>query len=311
MGWLELRSAIEAQISVFETTLRQWHGHQTTLADARSRLHTTLDSSNHPLARNGLQTADLAPGHAGQATDHLTRAIQLCRDYLNAVDPDGANGSTRGLEPPQPRGTTHGGHGGPHVPPARQPITDPSRRRSHVYPEQGPDGLADLQDRDDGIVTARADWLRCGGHAVDRHGGAVTDQQLQDRALHGHDPMTGNPVDWEWGANHPHGRDATAFATDTDLVYAEMCTYDSRPGQAERAAAEAAGRYEYSVLIPASSVFGLDFRDHLRGWSRIGSAKHPQGVQPTSFTDGTQIFVRYVQDPGSTQWVAWTCYAKP
>jgi hypothetical protein len=102
MGWLELRQAIEAQISLFDSALRQWHDHQTTLADARGRLHATLDSSNHPLARNGLQTADAAPGHASKATEHLTRAIQLCRDYLHAVDPDNANGSIRGLEPPQP-----------------------------------------------------------------------------------------------------------------------------------------------------------------------------------------------------------------
>jgi hypothetical protein len=198
------------------------------------------------------------------------------------------------------------------VPPARQPITEPSRRRSHVYTEQdGPTGLADLHDRDDGIIAARRDWIRCGGHAVDRHGATVTDQQLKDRAMRGHDPMTGNPVDWGWGVDHPHGRDATAFASDADLVYAEMRVHDSRQGQTNLATAEAAGDDWCNVLVPASSVFGPGFRDHLRGWSRIGSAKHPQGVQPTSLTDDTQIFIRYVRDPGTTQWTAWTCYAKP
>ena len=123
--------------------------------------------------------------------------------------------------------------------------------------------------------------------------------------------MTGSTVDWERGGDHGYGRHATAFTSDADLVYAEMCAYDSRTGQERRAAAEAANDDQYSVSISASSVFGPGFRDHLRGWSRIGSAAHPQGAQPTSFTDDTTILVRYRRPPGTSSWRAYTCYAKP
>jgi hypothetical protein len=308
MSWPELRGAIETQISLFDAALRQWHDHQATLADARGQLHATLGSSNHPLARDGLQTANLAPSHASRATEHLAHAIQLCRDYLHAVDPDGANGSIRSLEPPQPQGVPHGGHGGPNVPPARQPITDPSRRRSHVYTEQGgPTGLADLRDRDDGIIAARADWLRRGGHAVDRHGGHVTDQQLQDRAWHNHDPLTGNTSDWEHVGEHHCGREATAFTSDAALMYAEMRVHDRPEVQARLREEEQAGGVEFKVAVPAASVLGSNFRDHLRGYSRVGSVKHPTGATATHFPHNTQIAVMYRRAPAG-DWVAYTCY---
>jgi hypothetical protein len=307
MGWMELRGAIEAQISLFDNTLRQWREHQTSLADARGRLHGTLDSSNHLLARNGLQAADLAPGHAGKATEHLARAVQLCRDYLHAVDPDNANGSIRGLEAPQAKGARHGGHGGPNVPPARQPVTDPSRRRSHVYTEQdGATGLADMQNRDDGIIGARHAWIRCGGHALDRHGGQVTDQKLKDRAQHGKDPMTGDRTDWQNGRLHRYSQHATAFTSDSALVFAEMRIYDSRQAQAKRQRIDPQ-RNQYTVAVPAAQVLGPDFRDHIRGWSRVGTANNPTGVVPTSFPDNTEFVATYKRLPGAP-WGLHTCF---
>lgn len=224
------------------------------------------------------------------------------------MDPDNADGSVRGVPAAEPHGPAHGGHGGPHVPAARRPVTDVSRRRSHVYTEQGgPAGQADLNDRDDGIMALRRDWLRGGGHALDRHGGQVTDQQLKDRLLLGHDPITGSTADWEHPHEHRCGQHATAFTSDTALVYAEMRVYDSPQAQAKRRTAEQSGLQSFKVRVPAVEALGPDFRDSLRGWTRLGPPDQPTGVARTHFPDTTQILVMY-RRPSGGSWAADTCY---
>lgn len=308
MGWPEVRRDIETQVRLFEEKLRQWHGHQASLAEARGQLESTIGTAHHQLARDGLQTFDRAPRHAGMAAKHLARAIQLCHDYLHAVDPDNADGSIRGLPSPEPHGPPHGGHGGSHVPAARRPTTDVSRRRSHVFTEQGGQaGQTDLRDRDNGIVDLRREWLRDGGHAVDRHGGQVTDQQLQDRLLLGRDPITGNTHDWEHPYAHRCGQHATAFTSDGALVYAEMRVYDSPQAQAKRVAAEQDGLQSFKVRVAAIELLGPDFRDSLRGWTRLGPVDKPTGTAPTRFPDSTQILVMYRRSSGGS-WAAYTCY---
>ncbi|MEV0648241.1 hypothetical protein AB0I28_23545 [Phytomonospora sp. NPDC050363] len=42
--------------------------------------------------------------------------------------------------------------------------------------------------RDDGIVALRSRWMDAGGHARLRHGGAVGEEKLTERATHGRDP---------------------------------------------------------------------------------------------------------------------------
>jgi hypothetical protein len=45
-----------------------------------------------------------------------------------------------------------------------------------------------------------------GAHGVQRHEGEVTAKQLEDRCLHGKDPMTGSTVDGVHGHDHGYGK---------------------------------------------------------------------------------------------------------
>jgi hypothetical protein len=152
----------------------------------------------------------------------------------------------------------------------------------------------------------RQAWIRCGGHALDRHGGQVTDQQLKDRAQHGKDPMTGDRTDWQSGRLHRYSQHATAFTSDSALVYAEMRIYDSRQAQAKRQSIDPQ-RNQYTVRVPAAQVLGPEFRDHIHGWSRVGTANNPTGVVPTSFPDNTEFVATYKRSPAGS-WRLYTCF---
>lgn len=308
MGWPEVRSAIDAAIEAFERLAAEASGHSRDSDQLGSRISVALGGSSHELPRKALDHTASAADRASEAAMAYRYAAQLCKDYLAAVDPAGAAGSVTGLKPPVAVGAAKGGHGPTGSPPARVSLTDVSRDRGYVFPEQGPNGLADLVTRDDGIIALRSQWMDAGGHARLRHGGGVTDQQLKDRAMYGKDPVNGSTTDWETGRPHTAVRNATAFTADADLVFAEAHAWNSKAGRDARKAAESGGVPFFKVESRASEVFGPRFRDHVRGQTRVGSASNPQDAAPTSFGDDTTIRTLYTRADAQTPWVAYTCY---
>ncbi|GLZ78555.1 hypothetical protein Afil01_33620 [Actinorhabdospora filicis] len=311
MGWLEVRATIDAAIEALDglaATTAEYSGDADRIG---SHIDELYGGSNNELPHTARDHTASAADRAGEAATGYRQAAQLCRDYLAAVDPDGAAGSVTGLAVPAAGGPAKGGHGPAGSPPARQAVSDVSRGRSHVFPEQGPKGLADLTTRDDGIIALRSEWMDAGGHARLRHGGVVTEQQLKDRAMYGKDPVNGSRTDWETGGTHLPVRNATAFTTDSDLVFAEAAVWNSKEGRAVIKDAEANGDFRASVRVPASAIFGPDFRQHVRGQTRIGSENNPQGADPTQFTDTASVMAVYRRENENSPWVAYTCYPKP
>lgn len=87
------------------------------------------------------------------------------------------------------------------------------------WAEQRP---AEPTDRD--RVARRLRELEVEGHGPQRHEGQVTDQQLKDRVLHGHDPAQQGPdktVDAVTGQPHERPRTAARFDTPEAMVAAD------------------------------------------------------------------------------------------
>lgn len=308
MGWTDVRTAIDAAIEAFERLAASTEDHSRDADSLGARIATVFDGLGNDLPLTARDHSASAATRAGDSAAGYREAARLCRDYLAAVDPDGAAGSVEGLGAPTPVGPPKGGHGPTGSPAPRQAVTDVSRVRCHVYPEQGPKGLHDLTMRDDGIVALRSGWMDAGGHARRRHGGGVTEEQLKERAEEGKDPANGSGMDWETGRPHTPVRNATAFTSDASLVFAEAAVWNSREGRAAIAEAEAAGLPRAEVIVRAADVFGPDFRRHVHGRTRIGSARNPQGVASTVFTDDTRIVTVYRRDDANSPWAAYTCY---
>lgn len=310
MSWLDVRATIDAAIEALERLAAVTAEHSGDADGIGSHISELFAGSNNRLPQAAQDHSASAANRAGDSAAGYRQAAQLCRDYLAAVDPDGAAGSITGLGAPTTSGPAKGGHGPAGSPAARKALSDVSRDRSHVFPEQGPKGLADLVTRDDGIIALRSGWMDAGGHARLRHGGLVTEQQLRDRAMYGKDPVNGSTVDWETGRQHAPVRHATAFASDADLVFAEAYAWNSKEGRAAIAAEEAAGQPRAEVELRAIDVFGPDFRRHVRGQTRVGSRNNPQGATPTQFQDDTRIVVLYRREDTDSPWVAYTCYPR-
>lgn len=305
MSWLDVRATIDAAIEQLAAATTE---HSTRADEIGSHIATVFDGSNNRLPRDATDHSAAAADHATDGAAGYRHAAQLCRDYLAAVDPGGAAGSVTGLGSPTTVGPAKGGHGPAGSPPARRALSDVSRERSHVFPEQGPKGLLDLTTRDDGIVAVRSRWMDAGGHARLRHGGVVTEQQLKDRAMYGKDPVNGSTTDWETGRPHRPPRHATAFTSDAAMVFAEARAWDSKDGRAARADAEAGGHVMARVEQPAKEVFGPDFRTHIRGQTRVGSPRNPQGAVDTQFSDETRIVTLYLRADTNSPWMAYTNY---
>ena len=315
MGWLTIRATIKTAITTYQTTATRIAARLQQLDQLQQETTTAHTSSTSPHTHQALALLHQARTPLMTAHAQLLHAADQATHYLAVVDPDNAAGSINGLPAPTPDGPFHGGcqqQGGPPVPPARQPLTDTSRR-TFVYTEQGPDGLQDLLARDDGIIALRLKWMDAGGHAHLRHGGHITDTQLQHRVLHGHDPITTTTTDWEHGKRHKYGRHATAFTSNAALVFAEMYIWNSPQGQQAKAKAEDPKNPQswFTVEIPAVDIFGPKFRDHLRGWSLVGTKNNPISAVPTNFGNNTVIKAVYFRRPSKNEWQLYTCYPDP
>lgn len=313
MAWLAVRAAMDTAIASYERLATGLAGHAQRVDVAQARAVGTLTGSSSPHVANGLTLIGAARSELAHGMGLAKTAATRCREYLAAVDPDGAAGSVTGLPEPQGLGDVRGGHTDGHgvAPLGRRPISDVSRGRTHVFSEFGPEGFKDLLDRDDGMVALRSRWLDAGGHARLRHGGTVTDDRLKERVLRGRDPVNAAPTDWELGRNHPTPRHATAFTSDTAAVYAEMTAWDHPASRQARADAEASGQIKFAVAVPTKDAFGQNYSEHMRGWTRVGSVGNPQGVVATSFGDSAEIFAIYQRESPNDEWRATTCYPRP
>ncbi len=120
------------------------------------------------------------------------------------------------------------------------------------------------------------------GHGPQRHGPAVTEDQLTDRALRGIDPMTGSTTDGESGRRHKCGREATKFTSEEAFVKAYDAITASQAFRDARQQDEATGMGHIRAEIPLASVYGPDYRQHVRGVRRNGTRAHPTGDPPGS-----------------------------
>ncbi|GAA3629228.1 hypothetical protein GCM10022223_53470 [Kineosporia mesophila] len=141
--------------------------------------------------------------------------------------------------------------------------------------------------------------LRRQGHAPQRHGAQITDQQLTDRALWGKDPITGTTTDGATGGIHNYNRNATKFTTDTALVDADTYLRSSEEFKTQERNAAVTLDPRVQVNVPLQQVFGANYHHHIHGIQRTGSKNKPTGDPPGSqqpitidFTDGT-LFALY------------------
>lgn len=165
-------------------------------------------------------------------------------------------------------------------------------------------------------VSARIEQLKREGHAPQRHGPQVTDQQLTDRALYGIDPMTGTTTDGEHGGVHGYGRDATKFVSDEALLRAADVIRSSHTYNTARRVDEDTGLGQIRVEVPLSTIFGPDYREQVRGIRRGGTRNLPTGDPPgdsppgpVDFTDGT-MFAYFRRAPDG-EYSLITMYPRP
>ncbi len=321
-----------AQLTATRQRLAQAHDALLTAADHGRRYLATVDPDAAGGSVTGLPGPQSGPvgrgGHKSRVTSKERRSTMRRRsDHQPPKQPSGhqRSGLTRSQPHRDPSRSTARPIPTPRVPavfpppaptplpvpPARQALTDVSRRRTHVFTEQGPAGLADLRKRDNGLVALRLGWLDAGGHARLRHGADVSERRLQERVMYGRDPITGTTTDWEHGGGHRVGRHATAFTDNTALVFAEMRIWDNPECRAKRERAEANNDDRFTVRLPAASVLGPQFRDYIHGWSRVGDRKHPLGAAPTTFPDDTELVAIYRRDAPNEQWRLYRCYPTP
>ena len=170
-------------------------------------------------------------------------------------------------------------------------------------PSPDPEPLQSQERKEDNkseVINKRLDLevnrLLNEGHAIQRHGSPnrVTDLQLEDRAVRGIDPASGTTFDafnkFPDGNPKPHkvGRNATAFTSDDALLQADDFARSSAQFQQNIANARTNGDiFVDPVELPLRDVFGNNYRDYVRGVTRLGSKNNPTGHIPTNFTDGT------------------------
>jgi hypothetical protein len=160
------------------------------------------------------------------------------------------------------------------------------------------------------------DALAQNGHAVQRHGEAITQQQLTDRAVRGFDPVTGTTQDaynkFPNGTPKEHlaGRHATKFNDKAAMVKADETIRSSQKYKDELQKAKDEGRSTFAVTdTKLSDALGADYKSKVTGVSRLGSKNNPTGSQQTDFTDGT-IRAVYKKDAAGN-WNVHTMFPEP
>jgi hypothetical protein len=175
---------------------------------------------------------------------------------------------------------------------------------------EGPATTAEAAEDTDAYVMRRPGELEADGHGPQRHEGQVTDQQLRDRVLYGHDPaQTGHDktVDAVTGGEHRRPDVACRFDTPEVMVAADDAVRDSAAFGEKAEVTLARGRQSMWVRMPLDDD-GLqpEMRGQVTGYERIGSDEQAT-VQPVDFTGG-QIHAVYRWDDSAERWKIHTIY---
>jgi hypothetical protein len=166
-------------------------------------------------------------------------------------------------------------------------------------------------------IEKKYDDISKNGHAVQRHGEAITEQQLKDRAVKGFDPVTGTTNDaynkFPNGTpkKHNYGRHATKFNSKEALVKADEKIRSSDAFKKKVADANASNAKVIAVTdTKLKDVFGDDYKKQVTGKTREGSKNNPTGnTTNTDFTDGT-IRAVYKKD-AKGNWNVETMFPEP
>ncbi len=166
-------------------------------------------------------------------------------------------------------------------------------------------------------VAAAYDQVAKNGHAVQRHGDAITRQQLIDRAVNGIDPASGTTNDaYNKNADgtpkeHNYGRHATKFEDKAALVKADESIRKGDAFKKKLQDANAAGSSVIAVTdTKLADALGPEYKTKVSGVTREGSKNNPTGnTTPTDFTDGTIRAVYKKDDKGN--WNVETMFPEP
>jgi hypothetical protein len=159
--------------------------------------------------------------------------------------------------------------------------------------------------------------IAANGHTVQRHGEAITEQQLKDRAVNGFDPATGTTDD-AYNKNpdgspreHNYGRHATKFESKEALVKVDEAIRKSQTYKDELKEAIKQNASVFAVKDKKlEDALGKDYKKMVSGVTREGSKNNPTGnTTATDFTDGT-IRAVYKKD-ASGNWNIETMFPEP
>ena len=190
-----------------------------------------------------------------------------------------------------------------------------------IEPDATPGSIAELRRRlgmpavdraepaDAGRVARRLRELEAEGHGPQRHEGQVTDQQLRDRVLHGHDPAQQGPdktADAVTGGPHEPPRIASRFDTPEAMVAADDALRASDAFVAAEAIAREEGDGKLTVRLSLDQALPEALRAQVTGFARA-AAGDTVPVRPVDFTDGRVQGV-YRWDDATSRWVTHTIY---
>lgn len=196
--------------------------------------------------------------------------------------------------------------------------TNPAHREWHppdgdkpVHPADDkftPEALAISEEE----IRNTAERLKAKGHAHSRHGPEVTEGQLNDRAMHKVDPITQTKEDGvHAGTDHRSAKHATQFTSERSQVQAVKAVESSSEYANALGAAMRNGLDHFTIEnVSLESVLGPNYKEHVRGRTRTGSAANPLGSRPTNLTDG-KIFAQYKKDPITGKFYLNTMFAIP
>jgi hypothetical protein len=158
-------------------------------------------------------------------------------------------------------------------------------------------------------VTRRLRELEAEGHGPQRHEGQVTDQQLRDRVLHGHDPAQPGPdktVDAVTGQRHEPPRIASRFDTPEAMVAADDALRASDAFAAAEAIAREEGDGKLTVRLSLDQALPKALRAQVTGFARA-AAGDTVPIRPVDLTDGRVQGV-YHWDDATRRWITYTIY---
>lgn len=143
----------------------------------------------------------------------------------------------------------------------------------------------------DTLIASRFAELEAQGHGPQRHEGAVTRQMLEDRVLHGIDPITGTTTDGVTGRRHRRPPVASRITSEASYVGADSLIRRSPEYRAAREAATfdqvSSGGY-FSVKLAIEDVLGQDYLSRVEGLRRV------RGTTTAVDVDFSRGFVRAI-----------------